>query len=66
VTVDVDRSDTELSLTVTDNGKGFAPGRSGSGMGLKIMAYRASMIGGKLTVQSAAGRGTKVICTAPI
>ena len=66
VRVELDRVDEGVSLTVTDDGKGFAPGNNGSGMGLKIMAYRASMIGGKVTLETAEGRGTKVVCTAPV
>jgi signal transduction histidine kinase len=34
-----------------------------TGMGLRIMKYRAAMLGATLEVQSAPGRGTTVTCT---
>jgi PAS domain S-box-containing protein len=53
-----------IVLAVRDDGKGMpARPRAQAGMGLRIMRYRASMIGGALTVQKAAGGGTKVVCT---
>jgi len=66
VQVELDRKADEAVLTITDDGRGFHPGTPSSGMGLRIMAYRAGMIGGKVTVVSAEGRGAKVVCTAPI
>jgi len=55
------------TLTVRDDGSGFemAPG-SQSGLGLRIMKYRARMIGGELDVESAPGQGTVVRCSFPI
>jgi PAS domain S-box-containing protein len=49
-----------FELKVVDDGKGFA--RPMAGMGLRIMKYRAAMLGATLDVQSAAGRGTTVTC----
>jgi len=55
------------TLTVRDDGCGFEPvAGSPSGLGLRIMNYRAKMIGGSLDVQSAPGRGTAVTCLFPI
>jgi signal transduction histidine kinase len=55
-----------IRLSVSDNGSGL-PARpaGGSGMGLRIMQYRAGMIGGTLSVQNHSGRGTRVICAVP-
>ena len=33
------------------------------GMGLRIMSYRAGMIGGSLAIQREPGGGTAVLCT---
>jgi two-component system, NarL family, sensor histidine kinase NreB len=66
VKVELETNNDEISLSVSDDGRGFSPGTSSSGMGLRIMKYRAGMIAGKVQVQSTAGRGTKVICTAPL
>jgi len=52
-----------LTLTVRDNGRGAAksPAR-GTGMGLRVMKYRADLIGAKLDLDSAPRRGTRVTC----
>lgn len=54
-------------LSVRDNGVGMpAAALEGRGMGLRIMSYRAGMIGGTLTVESHHnGGGTLVVCTIP-
>lgn len=66
VQVELDEKAGEICLIVTDDGKGFCASSNGSGMGLRIMAYRAGMIGGKVEVRSGDGKGTKVVCTAPV
>jgi PAS domain S-box-containing protein len=53
-----------FTLRITDNGVGFvrtAP--SGSGMGLKIMKYRADMIGAKFEIAANRPRGTVITVT---
>jgi two-component system, NarL family, sensor histidine kinase NreB len=57
--------DDQIVLSVTDNGRGIKTQRNGGGMGLRIMDYRATIIGGKIAVQSQPDKGTKVICSAP-
>jgi PAS domain S-box-containing protein len=55
------------TLTVRDDGAGFQMGPGDlSGLGLRIMQYRAKMIGGSLDVKSAPGLGTVVSCTFPV
>jgi len=50
-------------LTVVDDGAGLPPASSrASGMGLRIMNYRARMIGAELDLRSRPGGGTEVIC----
>jgi signal transduction histidine kinase len=50
-------------LEVTDNGTGFRKAKAGhSGMGLRIMKYRADVIGGTLAVLPVEGGGTVVTC----
>jgi two-component system sensor kinase FixL len=50
-------------LTVRDNGKGLPqPSMPGPGMGVRIMKYRARMIGATIAVESSPGEGTVVIC----
>jgi signal transduction histidine kinase len=55
-------------LSVADNGDGFDPSAVhpptlDRGWGLMIMRERAAAIGAQLTVESAPGRGTKVVVT---
>lgn len=53
-----------LELTIEDNGRGFPPQPSGTGgMGLRVMEYRAGIIGGTLRVARKPGRGVTVVCT---
>jgi PAS domain S-box-containing protein len=53
-----------FSLYITDNGEGFrAPMSPYSGMGLKIMKYRAGMIGAKFEIAPNEPRGTVVRVT---
>jgi signal transduction histidine kinase len=54
-------------LTVEDDGIGLTepPARS-PGLGLRIMSYRANMVGGTLEVRRGAQRGTVVCCRFPV
>jgi PAS domain S-box-containing protein len=53
----------QLELSVSDDGAGFDVGRTHSrGMGLKIMKYRARMIGGTIEVRRRRPLGTRVKC----
>ena len=56
-----------IYLGVSDNGVGFDPDKASqfSGMGLRIMKFRASMIGGRLTVERNPNGGMLVMCAAP-
>jgi signal transduction histidine kinase len=49
-------------LTVSDNGRGFSPTAAACGMGLRIMKYRAGVIGATLEVRSEVGQGATVTC----
>ncbi len=53
-----------VALTIRDNGKGIPPeaARGGVGLGLRIMAHRARMIGATLEVRRATDGGTVVKC----
>ena len=51
-----------VALAVSDDGCGLAPGAS-NGVGLKIMRYRANMLGGDLLIGPRPnGTGTRVTC----
>ncbi len=52
-----------LTLQVVDDGTGFAPPDSNpTGMGIRIMRYRAQVIGATLDLRSAPGHGAKITC----
>ena len=51
-----------LTLTVRDFGVGLPARREGSGLGLRIMAHRASIIGAAFAVETPPDGGTLVIC----
>jgi PAS domain S-box-containing protein len=50
-------------LVIRDNGHGFvSPPADARGMGIRIMRFRAKMIGGGIQIQPRAERGTEVLC----
>jgi PAS domain S-box-containing protein len=49
-------------LTIADDGDGMRSD-GGNGMGLRIMRYRAQMMGGELAISDGAPRGTRVTCS---
>jgi PAS domain S-box-containing protein len=52
-----------LKLTVQDDGAGFEISSKGrSGMGIRIMRYRAKVIGATLDLQSQINHGTQITC----
>ncbi len=54
-------------LVIEDNGRGLPPNATqGDGMGLRIMRYRASLIGGELKIERGRDGGTTVVCRFPI
>lgn len=56
-----------LVLTVKDNGKGFDPNvRNGESFGLQGIRERALLVGGRIRIRSAAGKGTTVRMSVPM
>ena len=52
-----------FKLTIQDDGTGFEiAGKSRSGMGIRIMRYRAKVIGATLDLQSQVNHGTQIAC----
>jgi signal transduction histidine kinase len=70
-TITVRWTETERAhtLCVRDDGRGIpsahVEGHSGDGMGLRIMRYRAQLIGASLHIEAGAEQGTAVTCTLP-
>jgi signal transduction histidine kinase len=72
VTVRMATTQRRFRLEVRDDGDGFDPdasggrGRRGRAQGLANIRRRAELLGAKLTVESAPGRGTSVSLTMPV
>ena len=71
VSVWVNATEDELSVEVTDTGRGFNAGgsrtdREARHFGLEMMRQRVIESGGSLDVDSAPGRGTRVTARLPI
>lgn len=66
ITVRAARADDRLALSVVDDGIGFDPTAAGEGRGLANIRARAADLGGEAHVESAPGRGTRVVLVLPI
>ncbi len=58
-----ERVDDRVRIVIEDDGIGLSSQHTASGMGLKIMRYRAERIGADLTVRPGENGGTQVIVT---
>jgi signal transduction histidine kinase len=65
INIRLDSTDKEMVLTIIDDGIGLPENaRNGDGLGLRIMAYRASMIGATFNIERLSSlSGTRVTCT---
>ena len=65
INIRLDSTDDEIVLTIIDDGIGLPENaRNGDGLGLRIMAYRASMIGATFNIERLSSlSGTRVTCT---
>jgi PAS domain S-box-containing protein len=66
VVIHLAQQDGALRLRVSDNGKGLSrTTKLRSGIGLRLMKYRATVIGANLEVESLPGKGVTVACILP-
>jgi signal transduction histidine kinase/ligand-binding sensor domain-containing protein len=65
VELSVDYHDSDVTLTITDDGCGFDPVTKSSGIGLRLIRERAESVGGQATIESLVNCGTKVIVRVP-
>lgn len=68
INIDLMIDSRQIHLRILDYGKGFelSQKRSKSGMGLRIMRYRAGSIGGVFSISSEPGGNTVVQCSVPL
>ena len=59
------REDQDLVIEVVDDGRGFDPEMAWGGIGLSSMQERALKLGADLHIESAPGRGTRVVVVVP-
>jgi len=59
------RNDGHLVLEVADDGRGIPEELNSQGSGLRIMRYRAKLIGAELSIRRRAAGGTAVTCSLP-
>jgi PAS domain S-box-containing protein len=67
----VSNSDTDITISVSDHGKGFNPAILNdpikkTGFGLISIRERASYIGGRFSIESAPGKGSSFTLTVPL
>jgi len=67
VGISLSNGNKHIVLTIQNDGKPF-PDLKGhpTGMGVRIMNYRASVIGGALEIKGTGQRGTRVTCSVPL
>ena len=65
--VEITREGETLRVEVEDWGAGFEPyWRGHQGMGLQMIWTRAALLGGRAAIESAPGRGTRVMVELPL
>ncbi len=63
--LELSESRTTVVLRVSDDGRGFDPGASTSGFGMRGMRERVELLHGTVTIESSAGHGAKLTATFP-
>lgn len=64
VAISLEEHHNRLKLTIADNGSGLPDNHGvGQGMGLRVMTYRAGIIGATLDMYSTPGQGVTIQCT---
>lgn len=64
----IDSQPTQVNVSIVDDGSGFTPAdaRQATGQGLRNMRQRAQLMGGRVDIDSAPGRGTTVSVAVPL
>ena len=66
VEIEVTEAETDVTITVADDGIGFDPAASVEGFGLLGMRERVALMDGSLAVESGPGQGTTIRCRLPV
>jgi signal transduction histidine kinase len=65
INLSLEKSAEAITLSITDDGVGFSENAGDHGLGLRIMAYRAGMIGAAFQIERLPDSGTRVTVTLP-
>jgi two-component system sensor histidine kinase DegS len=67
VKVTLDMGDDRVRVSVDDNGRGFDPNsvQQGTSLGLKLIQERTEMLGGSFEIDSAVGKGARILFAVP-
>ena len=65
IAITLDAQPQEVRVEIEDDGGGFDRAGDSSGMGLRIMEFRAAMLGGTLTIEPRPTGGARVTCVCP-
>jgi len=64
ITIRLTRQHGRMTLAILDNGKGIGPlAPRRRGLGLRVMHYRAGLLGGALSIRRRPAGGTEVVCS---
>jgi PAS domain S-box-containing protein len=63
ILIELSSDDNGIVLEIRDNGEGMPETFPSTGMGLRIMSYRAKLIGASLEIKRDEGKGTLVKCS---
>ncbi|MBK8900652.1 MAG: HAMP domain-containing protein [Anaerolineaceae bacterium] len=66
VTLHLAWQDEAVTMTITDDGRGFDMQATAYGMGLRSMQERLGLVNGSLTINSTPGQGTQLTATLPL
>ena len=66
IRIELARQDAVLRLAILDDGVGLEPASPATGLGLRIMNFRAEMIGAELALKPGREGGTEITCTVPV
>lgn len=66
ITLEMEGDSQEICLLLSDDGKGFRPGKSRKGIGLKNIEARMQRLNGSWSVRSTPGKGTAITLRVPL
>jgi len=68
IKVQMDMGNEAMRVSVDDNGRGFDTSslKEGTSLGLKLIRERSEMLGGSFEIDSAAGKGTRIVFSVPV